>query len=357
MQCIKLGALLEKTQLENINKLKIAVLGGGSFGTAIANMVAENNYSVTLWMRSEKSRQQILETGENAAYLPGYQLNKSLNITTDLGEALDQVDVVFFAVPSSSFRSLAKQARDILSKDTLLISTAKGIEAESFLLPSQILEQEIPQCEVGVISGPNLAAEIAQFQITATVIASESDELCERVQELLASKYFRVYANHDRYGVELGGALKNIYAIVSGIAESMNAGQNTKSVVLTRSLAEMSRFAAQLGANPLTFLGLSGVGDLYVTCTSPLSRNFRIGTALGRGESLEQAIASVGQIAEGVNTTKLVKQKSEELGIYMPLASGLYSTMFEGLSIVESLKAMMLAEQNTDVEFTVKAND
>jgi glycerol-3-phosphate dehydrogenase (NAD(P)+) len=357
MQCIKLGALLEKTQLENTNKLKIAVLGGGSFGTAIANMVAENNYSVTLWMRSEKSRQQILETGENAAYLPGYQLNKSLNITTDLGEALDQVDVVFFAVPSSSFRSLAKQARDLLSKDTLLISTAKGIEAESFLLPSQILEQEIPQCEVGVISGPNLAAEIAQFQITATVIASESDELCQRVQELLASKYFRVYANHDRYGVELGGALKNVYAIVSGIAESMNAGQNTKSVVLTRSLAEMSRFAAQLGANPLTFLGLSGVGDLYVTCTSPLSRNFRIGTALGRGESLEQAIASVGQIAEGVNTTKLVKQKSEELGIYMPLASGLYSTMFEGLSIVESLKTMMLAEQNTDVEFTVKANE
>ena len=265
--------------------------------------------------------------------------------------------MVFFAVPSSSFRSLAKQAKDLLSKDTLLISTAKGIEAESFLLPSQILEQEIPQCEVGVISGPNLAAEIAQFQITATVIASESDELCERVQELLASKYFRVYANHDRYGVELGGALKNIYAIVSGIAESMNAGQNTKSVVLTRSLAEMSRFAAQLGANPLTFLGLSGVGDLYVTCTSPLSRNFRIGSALGRGESLEQAIASVGQIAEGVNTTKLVKQKSEELGIYMPLASGLYSTMFEGLSIVESLKTMMLAEQNTDVEFTVKAND
>ena len=357
MQCIKLGALLEKTQLENTNKLKIAVLGGWSFGTAIANMVAENNYSVTLWMRSEKSRQQILETGENAAYLPGYQLNKSLNITTDLGEALDQVDVVFFAVPSSSFRSLAKQAKDLLSKNTLLISTAKGIEAESFLLPSQILEQEIPQCEVGVISGPNLAAEIAHFQITATVIASESDELCERVQELLASKYFRVYANHDRYGVELGGALKNIYAIVSGIAESMNAGQNTKSVVLTRSLAEMSRFAAQLGANPLTFLGLSGVGDLYVTCTSPLSRNFRIGTALGRGESLEQAIASVGQIAEGVNTTKLVKQKSEELGIYMPLASGLYSTMFEGLSIVESLKTMMLAEQNTDVEFTVKTND
>ena len=343
--------------MENTNKLKIAVLGGGSFGTAIANMVAENNYSVTLWMRSEDKLKHIQATGENSNYLPGYQLNPSLYLTNDLNHALEQADVVFFAVPSSSFRQLARKAKSLLSADTLLISTAKGIEADTFMLPSQILEQEIPQCEVGVISGPNLAAEIAQFQITATVIASESDELCARVQELLASNYFRVYANHDRYGVELGGALKNIYAIVSGIAESMKAGQNTKSVVLTRSLAEMSRFAAQLGANPLTFLGLSGVGDLYVTCTSPLSRNFRIGTALGRGESLEQAIASVGQIAEGVNTTKLVKQKSDELGIYMPLASGLYSTMFEGLSIVESLKAMMLAEQNKDVEFTVKAND
>ena len=343
--------------MENTNKLKIAVLGGGSFGTAIANMIAENGYSATLWMRSEQNLQQILRTGENANYLPGYKLNKSLCMTTDITEALLNTDVVFFAVPSSSFRSLARTVRDLLSENTLLISTAKGIEAESFMLPSQILEQEISQCQVGVISGPNLAAEIAQFQITATVIASESDTLCSRVQELLASKYFRVYANHDRYGVELAGALKNIYAIVAGIAESMNAGQNTKSVVLTRSLAEMSRFAAQLGANPLTFLGLSGVGDLYVTCTSPLSRNFRIGLALGGGESLEQAVASVGQIAEGVNTTKLVKEKADELDIYMPLASALYATMFEGCSIVESLKAMMLSEQNTDVEFTVKAND
>ena len=225
------------------------------------------------------------------------------------------------------------------------------------MLPSQILEEQLPQCEIGVISGPNLAAEIAQYQITATVVASENTDLCDTVQGLLVSKYFRVYANQDRYGVELAGALKNIYAIVAGIAESLNAGQNTKSVVLTRSLAEMSRFAAKLGANPLTFLGLSGVGDLYVTCTSSLSRNFRVGLALGQGKTLQQAVASVEQIAEGVNTTKLVKQKADELAIYMPLASALYATMFEGRSIVESLQMMMLAEQNTDVEFTVKAHD
>ena len=190
-----------------------------------------------------------------------------------------------------------------------------------------------------------------------SVIASENAELCERIQALLGSRYFRVYANHDRYGVELAGALKNIYAIVAGIAEAMDAGQNTKAVVLTRSLAEMSRFAVKLGANPLTFLGLSGVGDLYVTCTSPLSRNFRVGQALGRGKSLEQAVSEVGQVAEGVNTTKLVKEKADNLGIYMPLASALYATLFEQRPIMESLQSMMLAEQNTDVEFMVNAND
>jgi len=338
------------------NNYKVAVLGGGSFGTAIANMIADKGAPVTLWMRSEQRAKQAAQSRENSHYLPDYKLCESLNITADLQVALQDIDVLFFAVPSSSLRALAQQVRSYLSPETLLISTAKGIEVDSFLLPSQILEQEIPQCKVGVISGPNLAAEIAQFQITATVVASENPQLCTVVQELLASKYFRVYANQDRYGVELAGALKNIYAIVAGIAESLNAGQNTKSLVLTRSLAEMSRFAAKLGANPLTFLGLSGVGDLYVTCTSPLSRNFRVGLALGSGQSLQQAIASVKQIAEGVNTTKLVKQKAEELGVYMPLASALYATMFEQRSISESLQVMMLAEQNTDVEFTVTAN-
>jgi len=263
------------------------VLGGGSFGTAIANMIANNNHQVTLWLRSETVAQEIRDSGENAAYLPGYKLHADLSINTDLEQAVAGCDTVFFAVPSSAFRGVAKQVSHLLPAGTIVVSTAKGIEADTFLLPSQVLEQEITHCPVGVISGPNLAKEIAQFEITATVVASDNDALCDRVQGLLASNYFRVYANHDRYGVELAGALKNIYAIVAGIAEAMKAGQNTKSVVLTRSLAEMSRFAVHLGANPMTFLGLSGVGDLYVTCTSPLSRNFRIGLAIGEGKSLD----------------------------------------------------------------------
>ena len=336
---------------------KVAVLGGGSFGTAIANMIANNNYTTSLWLRSEERAQRIRESGENDDYLPGYPLCAALEVGSDLQQVLNDADAVFFAIPSAVIRQVAREASQYLSAETVIISTAKGIESDSFMLPSQILEQEIPQCAVGVISGPNLAKEIAQFAITATVIASDNERLCMQVQDLLGSDYFRVYTNHDRYGVELAGALKNIYAIVAGIAEALDAGQNTKSVVLTRSLAEMSRFAVKLGANPLTFLGLSGVGDLHVTCSSPLSRNFRIGVALGQGKTLEQAVAEVGQVAEGINTTKLVKQKAQQLAIYMPLASALYATLFEQRPIKESLKSMMLAEQNTDVEFMVKTND
>ena len=339
------------------NNHKIAVLGGGSFGTVIANLLAVNGHTATLWMRSEEQLQAIAASGENAAYLPGYKLQPTLNFTTDIQQALEAVDTLFFAVPSSSFRAVARLVSPWVNSDTVVISAAKGIEEETFMLPSQILEQELPDCKVGVISGPNLAKEIANGEITATVIASEHDSLCDRAQQLLASNFFRVYANHDRYGVELAGALKNIYAIVAGIAEAMKVGQNTRSVVLTRSLAEMSRFASQLGADPLTFLGLSGVGDLYVTCSSPLSRNFRIGLALGEGKSLQQAIAEVGQVAEGVNTTKLVKERADKLGIYMPLASALYAIMFEQQPILESLQAMMVAEQNTDVDFMVKPNE
>ena len=312
---------------------------------------------MTLWLRSEALAAEILSSGENVDYLPGYTLNPNIAISTDLEESVKHCESVFFAVPSGAFRQLAKKVSQWLPIDALVISTAKGIESDTFLLPTEVLREELPSNEVGLISGPNLAKEIANSQITATVVASDNDVYCAQVQRLLVSSYFRVYINHDRFGVELAGALKNIYAIVSGITDAIGAGQNTKAVVLTRSLAEMSRFARELGANPMTFLGLSGIGDLYVTCTSPLSRNFRVGVALGQGKTLEQAVSDVGQIAEGVNTTKLVKERADELGIYMPLASALYATLFEQRPIDESLSTMMLSEQNMDVDFMVKSND
>jgi glycerol-3-phosphate dehydrogenase (NAD(P)+) len=336
---------------------KIAVLGGGSFGTAIANMIASNGYTANLWMRDENNAESCRRNGVNQPYLPEYQLDARLDITSNMASALSGAGLVFFSIPSKSFRAVVQQAAPFIAAGTIVVSTAKGIEEGSFKLMSQILEEELAEARVGVISGPNLAAEIAQKQITATVIASEHEEVCSTVQQLLATRYFRVYANDDRFGVELAGALKNIYAIEAGIASALNLGQNTVSVLLTRSLAEMTRFAARMGADPMTFLGLSGVGDLFVTCTSKLSRNFRVGEALGRGLSLEDAVASIGQVAEGVKTTRIVKEKADELGVYMPLASALYDLLYRQLSVQEVMGRMMLSEQSDDVEFRVRYSD
>ena len=336
------------------NNKNIVVLGGGSFGTAIANMIASNGHPTTLWMRDDNNARSCIELGENDRYLPGYKLDQRLKISTDLETALQNAVLVFFSIPSKAFRDVCRQAAPFIEPETMVVSTAKGIEGESFQLMSDVLSEELNQVRVGVISGPNLAREVACKELTATVIASADKDLCDVVQNTLSTDYFRVYANSDMFGVELAGALKNIYAITAGVASAMNLGQNTMSMLITRSLAEMARFATHLGADPMTFIGLSGVGDLFVTCTSPLSRNFRVGQAIGQGKSLEDAIAEVGQVAEGVNTTRSVKLKADELGIYMPLATGLYEVMFNGATIGEIVKNMMVSAQTEDVEFRVQ---
>lgn len=332
---------------------KITVLGGGSFGTAIANMIASNGHPVTLWMRDAENARHCMDAGENTPYLPGYKLDPRLQVSADLEAALEGASLVFFSIPSKAFRGVCQQVANLIPAQTVVVSTVKGIEGDSFKLMSEVLAEELNQPRIGVISGPNLAQEVAAREITATVIASADQAVCKTVQNVLQTAFFRVYANSDMYGVELAGALKNIYAIAAGMAASLNVGQNTVGVLITRSLAEMTRFAAHLGADPMTFLGLSGVGDLFVTCASELSRNYRIGYALGEGKSLEQAIEDVGQVAEGVNTTRIVKEKAEQLGINMPLASGLYDVMFKGGSLPRVLLRVMLSEQFDDVEFRV----
>jgi glycerol-3-phosphate dehydrogenase (NAD(P)+) len=236
----------------------------------------------------------------------------------------------------------------------MFVSTTKGIEAGSFLLMSQILGELSPESPIGVLSGPNLAKEIAAQQLTGTVIASADLEVRHAVQTVLKSRYFRVYTNDDMFGVELGGSLKNIYAIVAGMAAALGMGHNTNSMLVTRGLTEMARFGRSLGADPMTFLGLSGVGDLVVTCSSPLSRNYRLGFALGLGQTMDEATKEIGQVVEGVNTVRLVKKRAEELGIYMPLASGLYSALFEGASLDAIISSLMAGEQALDVEFAAQ---
>lgn len=334
---------------ENDKQFTVAVLGGGSFGTAIANIVAANGPPTYLWFRDQARADQTQKYRENSHYLPGYKLHDNLTVTADLARSVTQADIVVMAVPSQSFREVAKAIQKYIRPGTIVISATKGIEAPNFTVMSQILEQELQQVKIGVLSGPNFAKEIVQNQHTGTVVASDDAEVLQIIPKLFSSDTFRVYTNHDRFGVELAGALKNIYAIVTGLANALGCGHNTSAMILTRSLAEMGRFGHHLGADPMTFLGLAGVGDLALTCSSDLSRNYRIGYALGKGKTLNEAIEEVGQVAEGVNTLQVVQKKANELGVYMPLVAGLYAIMFEQQDVATVAQQLMTGEMTKDV--------
>lgn len=332
---------------------QIAVIGGGSFGTAIASIAATNQVITKQWMRDATIAQAINQQHENPKYLPNVKLATSLQASTELAEVIEGAELIFVSVPSKSFRQVVQTIAPLIKPGQALISTTKGIEPDGFNLMSEILKQECPGNPVAVLSGPNLAKEIGQKQLTATVVASDFPVIREQVQSALGCSYFRVYASDDISGIELSGALKNIYAIVSGFVAALGMGENTKSMIITRSLAEMSRFAVAQGADPLTFLGLAGVGDLVVTCMSPLSRNFRVGFAIGSGKTLDQAIEELGEVAEGVNTLRYIKQRSEELGIYMPLVTGAYAVLFGGVDPRMVAQELMTGENSTDVEFVL----
>ncbi|KUJ84219.1 NAD(P)H-dependent glycerol-3-phosphate dehydrogenase [Microbulbifer flavimaris] len=343
------------TQTETSSPVSIAVLGGGSFGTAIANIVAGNGHDTRQWMRDPEKAASCRKLRENTFYLPGVPLHPELNITSDLEQAVSGCGIVIVAIPSKSFRQVVKTVAPMLAPGTMLISTTKGIEHDSFHLMSDILLEETSDMRVGVLSGPNFAKEIVEGHYTATVIASEHEELCKTIQSVLHSETFRVYSSNDVFGVELAGALKNIYAIVTGMAKALGRGGNTTSLLITRALAEMMRFAEAMGADPMTFIGLAGVGDLILTCSSDLSRNYRVGYLVGKGMPLEQAIAEIGQVAEGVNTVRLIKRKADELGVYMPLVSAIHAILFEERPIPEVIRDLMSGAQTFDVAYSAKS--
>ena len=355
-------ALLEKdldieTALDNqlANEpapLKIAVLGGGSFGTAMANLSSKNGCQVTLWVRDKRSVKSMQKTHINKKYLPDHKLDERLQFTHDLQAAVKGKDLIFVAVPSAAFRETLQKIAPFISAQAI-VSLTKGMEKDTFALMSDVIADELPNVAFGVMSGPNLAKEIMNNMPSATVIASQSAALRLAVQKALHSAFFRVFASDDLIGVELGGALKNIYAIAMGMAAAYDIGENTKAMILTRALAEMSRFGVQAGANPLTFLGLSGVGDLYATCSSTLSRNYQIGNMLGRGMSLDQAIKKLGQTAEGINTIQQVNEKAMKAGIYMPITHALHDIIYEDKAPLGVALNLMEAGFRSDVEFVM----
>ena len=337
---------------KSADNLRLTFLGGGSFGTAMANLASKNGCNATLWVRNKRTVKSLNKTRINKKYLPDYSLDDSLKFEHDLKTAVADKDIIFVAVPSSGFRETLQNIAPHITGQAI-VSLTKGMEKDTFALMSDIIKDELPEVNFGVMSGPNLAVEIMQNMPSASVIASESEPLRHAVQSALHSAFFRVFGSDDVTGVELGGALKNIYAIAMGMASAYNVGENTKALILTRALAEMSRFGVAYGANPLTFLGLSGVGDLYATCNSPLSRNYRIGNMLGKGTNLDTAIKKLGQTAEGVNTIAQVHDKAKQIGIYMPITHALHSVIFDGQAPLGVALHLMEVGFRSDVEFVM----
>ncbi len=332
--------------------MRVTVLGGGSFGTAMANVASRNGCDTRMFIRDPAVAKQMQETRRNQRYLPDFEMDENLSFTSDIEFAVRDRDLILVAIPSSSFREVLRQIAPFITGQAV-VSLTKGIEPDSFALMSDIIREELPQVAYGVLSGPNLAKELMAGIPAGTVIASPSEAVRFAVHQALASALFRVFANTDVQGVELGGALKNIYAVAMGMGAAYHVGENTRSMLLTRALAEMSRFAVKLGANPLTFLGLSGVGDLIATCSSPLSRNYQIGLALGQGKTLAEAVEALGQTAEGINTIRQVRAQAQLLDVYMPITCALYEVIYEGKPPLGIALALMQNGHRSDVEFVL----
>ena len=352
MSELKFKDLVDPVVIDRKTALRVTVLGGGSFGTAMANTAARNGCETKIWIRDEAAAAEINTLHRNQRYLADYPLEESLKAESDLETAVRDRDIILVAIPSHSFRQVLQQIAPFISAQAV-ISLTKGIEAKTFSFMSDIIREELPEVPFGVLSGPNLAKEIMAGMPAGTVIASDSELVRYAVQQALHSALFRVFGSDDVHGVELGGALKDIYAVAMGIAAAYKVGENTKSMILTRALAEMSRFAVKLGANPLTFLGLSGVGDLFATCNSPLSRNYQVGFALGSGKSLKQATEELGQTAEGINTIVQVSARAKELDVYMPITEALHEVIFEGAPPLNIAVALMKNGHRSDVEFVL----
>ncbi|MBR6756830.1 MAG: NAD(P)H-dependent glycerol-3-phosphate dehydrogenase [Peptococcaceae bacterium] len=332
---------------------KAAIIGAGSWGTALAVSLSNKQQPVTLWCRNAEQAADMLQDRENKKYLPEVELADNITITTDLADALSGAEFVVFAVPSQSLRETLVKCKPLLAEDAILINTAKGLEVGTNLRLSQVVEEVIPGTAERFVAlyGPSHAEEVGKGMLTTIVAASVNQAAADRVQDLFMSPVFRVYTNTDMIGVEISGATKNIIALAAGIANGLGLGDNAKAGLLTRGMAEISRLGIHLGANPLTFSGLTGIGDLVVTCTSQHSRNYRCGYALGSGKKLDEILVEMGMVVEGVKTTKATVELSRELGVPMPIAEQVYSVLFEGMAVEEAVHLLMTRNKKSEEEF------
>jgi glycerol-3-phosphate dehydrogenase (NAD(P)+) len=311
--------------------MRVAVVGGGAWGTALARLMAGNKHETRLWVYEPEVAAVIRERRENPMYLPGVTLDPAILPTTDLAEALAGAELVLSVVPSHVVRSVMTEAARYIEKDALLVTGTKGIEDETLLTMSGVLAEVMP-AEVGrrvvALSGPSFAGEVAAEVPTAVVAAAHDLRVAEAAQQALANDYFRVYSQTDIVGVELGGAVKNPMAIAVGIADGMNLGLNTRAAIITRGLAEMARLGVRMGANPMTFAGLAGLGDLVLTCTGDLSRNRQVGLRIGRGEKLSEIVAEQKSVAEGVKNAATVFKLAQKMEVSMPIIEQIYLMLY-----------------------------
>lgn len=320
---------------------KVAVIGAGSWGSVLANLVAPNCRDVRLWTRSEEQAKSVNTTRVNTEYWPEMRLHERIRALTELDRVFEGgVQAVIWALPSGVTRELAKEFAPYFSGEEVLIHATKGIEQGTLKRISEVLREEIPCPRIGVISGPNLANEIARGEPAATVVASSFKEVVEAGKELFTSDRFRVYGETDVIGVEWAGTLKNVLAIASGTLDGLKLGWNARGALITRGLAEMVRFGQAMGAKSETFLSLAGVGDLLATCSSPSSRNYRVGFRLAAGEKIDEILRTLGSTAEGVRTTETVHAFADAHGIYMPITEGVHQ-LLSGASPQEVLQHLM----------------
>ncbi len=319
---------------------RISVIGSGGWGTAIAILLAKQKHEVILWSYLKEESEALRSCRENKPFLPGVLLPENIQFTSEFS-ACTNVDLIVTATPSHAIRNTARNLSRFVQKGQVILNISKGMEEGTYLTLSKVLEEELSQCEIAVMSGPSHAEEVSRGIPTTNVVAAKNQKTAEWIQDLFMSPNFRVYTNPDILGVELGGSLKNVIALCAGIIDGMGLGDNTKAALMTRGIVEMARLGTAMGANEETFHGLSGVGDLIVTCTSMHSRNRRAGILIGQGKTAEEAQQEVKMVVEGIRTCKAAKELSDKMGVEMPIVNEAYRVLFCGGSPCDAVQNLM----------------
>lgn len=330
---------------------KITVFGMGSFGTALTNVLAENGHTVLMWGKNEDSVKELNDHHQNKRYLKDVVLDSRIKATSDIKEAANFTDIYLMALPTKAMREVTSEIDSLIDSKKTFIHVAKGIENDTFKRVSEMIEDSISEDHnggIGVLSGPSHAEEVVIKQPTTVAASSKDEKVSKLIQDLFMNDYLRVYTNNDLVGVELGGALKNIIAVASGIVAGMGYGDNAKAALMTRGLAEISRLGEKLGADPMTFLGLGGIGDLIVTCTSTHSRNYTLGFKLGQGQTMDEALNEMNMVVEGIYTTNSVYHLAKQQNVDMPITNALYKVLFEDNPVKDSVKDLMGRDKKSE---------